>query len=110
MRHGKGNFIDRKGDKYIGSWTGDRMHGLGMYIYESGDKYEGEWKNDQKHGYGIFSNPENNERYQGEFKHGYKDGAGEYTFANLDKYNVRQFFFFWLKIGVGGLAGWQKRG
>ena len=105
-RHGKGTYLWKDGDKYIGTyynddpsygtyefsgkWTGDKyignfknwkMHGQGSYYFKDGRKYVGEWKNDNKHGQGTYTWT-NGDKYVGQWKDGKENGQGIKTFKN----------------------------
>lgn len=75
---GEGTLKSSNGDKYVGSWRGEKMHGTGTYYYGDGDKYEGEWQNDKRHGVGRVEycgeNGEVQESYDGDWKFGQMHG------------------------------------
>ena len=42
-RNGKGNFVGRHGDRYVGEWKDDKKHGKGQWRSRYGDAYIGEY-------------------------------------------------------------------
>lgn len=46
---GKGVYIWKNGDKYVGEWEHDKKHGKGVFVFSNGRKKEGYWQNDFKH-------------------------------------------------------------
>ena len=85
-RHGKGVFFYKSGNRYEGEWKDDRRHGLGtLYILEHEESklrvsYSGNWVNDKPSGMGVFYN-EKGECYNGEWKHGMRHGKGRQTYG-----------------------------
>ena len=102
--NGKGIFIDKNKNKYIGDFINMKRWGKGKWstnniIYEgefynnkihgkgkikfikSGIEYIGTFKNDQIDGYGTFKWV-NGDIYEGEVKNGKMDGKGKYKYSN----------------------------
>ena len=102
--NGKGIFLDRKKNKYIGDFVNSKRWGKGKWvtnkiIYEgdfnnnqidgngkikflkSGIEYIGSFKNGTINGYGIFKWI-NGDKYEGEVKNGKMDGKGKYIYNN----------------------------
>ena len=48
--HGKGKFIYKSGDKYIGEYRNNKMWGKGTYYFSNGTIYEGEWVDNAREG------------------------------------------------------------
>ena len=108
QRHGKGEFLYKNGDSYIGdwafnnisgkgickwingdtyngSWVDNQIHGLGTFKYIDGSIFEGNWIKDQKQGHGKFIYS-NNELYEGNFCYNVKWGKGIMYYNNGEKY------------------------
>ena len=63
--HGKGKYIEFKGDSYNGFFQYGKKHGEGKYIYSDGCFYEGNFENNEINGYGEF-HWNNGNYYKGE--------------------------------------------
>ena len=60
-------------------------HGKGTYFYRKGERYEGEWKQYFRDGEGILWGA-NNSQYVGTFKGDKKHGPGSITLADGTRY------------------------
>lgn len=102
--HGKGKYIEFKGDIYEGFFSFGKKHGEGKYIYSDGCTYEGNFENDEMDGQGEF-NWTNGNNYRGEFSKGIFHGNGILKWRNGNIYNgefKKGFFhgngmFYWKK-------------
>lgn len=79
--NGKGRFIYKNGDKYIGEFKNSLPHGRGAYYNKDGSMYKGPFVNGKRQGYGTFT-WKNGDKYIGEYKNNMKHGEGIYTYAN----------------------------
>jgi hypothetical protein len=52
-KHGIGKLLLPSGDKYHGSFAGDKFEGEGSYFFASGDVYSGGWKGGERSGEGT---------------------------------------------------------
>lgn len=84
LRHGKGLYLYKNGDKYDGEWYYNCRHGKGLLTCSNGDTYDGEWENDVFHGTGTYVTE--TYKYIGEFETGFKSGKGIITYKNGDIY------------------------
>ena len=84
-RHGKGLFIWKDGETYLGYWVNDKREGEGTNTYANGNTYQGYYKNGKKDGFGIYK-WKNGDLYSGSWKNDMKEGKGLYKFANGDIY------------------------
>jgi hypothetical protein len=82
---GKGVYLTRDGNKYIGKFKNGQINGDGKWISRHGDSYRGQFVNGRSEGNGklILSN---GEAYIGGFVKGKFHGKGKYTFTNGDDY------------------------
>ena len=53
MNGERSTVYNEAGERYKGSWKGNKRHGKGVFFYKSGNRYEGEWKDDRRHGLGT---------------------------------------------------------
>ena len=74
--HGKGKFIYKSGDKYIGEYRNNKMWGKGTYYFSDGTIYEGEWVDNAREGHGKVSYPDGS-YYEGEWKNNQRNGYGK---------------------------------
>lgn len=44
-RHGKGAYVYKNNDKYVGDWENDVFEGVGIYLFDNGDYYYGDLSN-----------------------------------------------------------------
>ncbi|BDS10989.1 caspase family protein [Aureispira anguillae] len=79
--NGKGRFIYKNGDKYIGEFKNAVPHGRGAYYNKDGSLYKGPFVNGKRQGYGTFIWT-NGEKYIGEYKNNMRHGEGIYTFSD----------------------------
>lgn len=54
LKHGKGTYYWKSGNRYTGDWVNDKATGKGIYYSHEGWRYEGEFLNAQFHGKGIY--------------------------------------------------------
>ena len=86
IRHGKGLFIWKDGETYLGYWANDKREGDGTNTYANGNTYQGNYKNGKKEGFGEYR-WKNGDFYSGYWKNDMKEGKGIYKFANGDIYD-----------------------
>ena len=86
IRHGKGLFIWKDGETYLGYWANDKREGEGTNTYANGNTYQGNYKNGKKEGLGEYR-WKNGDFYSGYWKNDMKEGKGIYKFANGDIYD-----------------------
>ena len=86
IRHGKGLFIWKDGETYLGYWANDKREGEGTNTYANGNTYQGNYKNGKKEGLGEYR-WKNGDFYSGYWKNDMKEGKGIYKFANGDVYD-----------------------
>ncbi|MGH1338911.1 MAG: caspase family protein [Aureispira sp.] len=79
--NGKGRFIYKNGDKYIGEFKNSVPHGRGAYYGKNGSVYKGPFVNGKRQGYGTFIWAAG-EKYIGEYKNNMRHGEGIYTFKD----------------------------
>ena len=101
--HGKGKYIETKGNSYEGYFLYGQKNGEGKYKYSDGCIYEGNFENNEMNGYGEFYWNDGNcykgefskgifywkneeEYYKGEYINNNKNGKGLYKFKNGDLY------------------------
>jgi hypothetical protein len=91
--HGRGVLSFPENDilnrtSYDGEWKENALSGKGTFIWKTGQKYVGEWLNDTRHGYGVLTFAEDATAlsYDGEWKEGEKSGKGTFTWKNGQKY------------------------
>ena len=75
-QHGKGKFIYKNGDKYIGEYRNNKMWGKGTYYFSDGTIYEGEWVDNAREGHGKMTDPDGS-YYEGEWKNNQRNGYGK---------------------------------
>lgn len=100
--HGKGKYIEFKGNIYEGYFTCGEKNGNGKCIFSDGCTYEGDFENNEMNGKGEF-NWTNGICYKGEFYKGIFHGNGLLRWRNGNVYNgefKKGFFcgkgiFFW---------------
>lgn len=80
-QNGKGRFIYKNGDKYIGEFKNSIPHGRGVYYNKDGSMYRGPFVNGRRQGYGTFTWP-NGDKYIGEYRNNMRHGEGIYTFSD----------------------------
>lgn len=78
-KNGKGRFVYKNGDKYIGEFENSVPHGRGAYYGKNGSVYKGPFINGKRQGYGTFIWA-TGEQYIGEYKNNVRHGEGIYTF------------------------------
>ena len=54
LKHGVGQIVYERGDKYKGHFKNDLRHGLGICMFTNGSVYKGEWRDGKPSGPGIF--------------------------------------------------------
>lgn len=91
MREGYGVQLYRNGDKYEGSWAGDKWDGRGTQWRMGPGRalvkvYEGEFQAGQYHGLGRLYGRDGSV-YEGSFTHGQRSGQGVQRLASGDTYN-----------------------
>ncbi|MCH2043673.1 MAG: caspase family protein [Saprospiraceae bacterium] len=79
--NGKGRYVYKNGDKYIGEFKDNKRHGRGNYYYTSGNIYKGQFSDNNRHGYGTYT-WKNGDTYIGEYKDNKRHGEGTYYFVN----------------------------
>ena len=85
--NGKGIFINKEGDKYIGDFIDSRkffnnqMNGFGIFKWNNGDSYEGEMINGKMHGNGKYKY-NNGLIYEGKYSNGTKNGHGKLIYPD----------------------------
>lgn len=79
--NGKGRFVYKNGDKYIGEFKNSVPHGRGAYYGVNGSVYKGPFVNGKRQGYGTFIWA-TGEKYIGEYKNNVRHGEGIYTFKD----------------------------
>jgi hypothetical protein len=79
--NGKGRFIYKNGDKYIGEFQNAVPHGRGAYYGANGSVYKGPFVNGKRQGYGTFIWA-TGEQYIGEYKNNVRHGEGVYTYKD----------------------------
>lgn len=79
--NGKGRFLYKNGDKYIGEFKNAVPHGRGAYYGKNGSVYKGPFVNGKRQGYGTFIWA-TGEKYIGEYKNNMRHGEGIYTFKD----------------------------
>ena len=104
-RHGRGLFIWKDSETYLGYWANDKRDGDGTNTYANGNTYQGHYKNGKKEGYGVYK-WKNGDIYSGYWKNDMKDGKGLYKFANGDVYDG---MFKNDKINGKGLYTWANK-
>ena len=91
VREGYGVQLYRNGDKYEGSWAGDKWDGRGTQWRVGPGRalvkvYEGEFRAGQYHGLGRLYGRDGSV-YEGSFTHGQRSGQGVQRLASGDTYN-----------------------
>lgn len=79
--NGKGRFVYKNGDKYIGEFKNAVPHGRGAYYGVNGSVYKGPFVHGKRQGYGTFIWA-TGEKYIGEYKNNVRHGEGIYTFKD----------------------------
>lgn len=84
MRHGKGSYTDKKGNKVSGTWENGKITTAKIVTqYADGKVYEGEHdETGNPHGQGVLKDSDGVRSYQGTFDHGALSGHGSYTDEN----------------------------
>lgn len=85
LKQGHGVYVWDNGDRYEGTFAGDRPDGKGAYKFANGDAYEGEVKQGVIVGRGIYV-ARNGDTFEGPFTNGKLDGVGVYRFSSGDRY------------------------
>ncbi len=95
FRHGHGIMSYAENDEwnrisYDGEWKEGKITGKGTFIWKNGEKYVGEWLNNLRHGHGVETYPENDSinriSYDGEWKGDMRSGQGTLTWKSGEKY------------------------
>ena len=85
LRSGEGKLVFTTGDYYIGQFQDDTFNGKGKFQFQSGEIYQGEWLDGKSHGHGTyFFN--NGNRYEGAFKNGMMHGQGTFHYEDGSRY------------------------
>jgi hypothetical protein len=85
VKQGHGVYVWDNGDRYEGTFAGDRPDGKGTYKFSNGDSYDGEVKQGVIAGRGIYV-ARNGDTFEGPFTNGKLEGVGVYRFASGDRY------------------------
>ena len=85
LKQGHGLYTWESGDRYEGTFAGDRPDGKGTYKFFNGDSYEGEVKQGVIAGRGVYV-ARNGDTFEGPFVNGKLEGVGVYKFATGDRY------------------------
>ena len=96
LKHGKGTFYHKNGDKFEGIFAENLRSGYGIMKYQNGDKYEGDWKSDQKNGFGIYLNNKENTIYTGYWMNDQKEGPGYFRFNQSNHRNDKLYVAEWV--------------
>ena len=83
--NGKGVYVTKDGNKYIGKFRDGQINGEGRWVSRHGDSYRGSFVNGKSEGKGKLSLA-NGESYIGDFVNGKFHGKGKYSFKNGDDY------------------------
>ena len=75
---------------YEGEFVNDKYDGKGKYIWKNEEYYIGEWSKGERNGKGTDYYKDNKIRYEGDFLNGKYHGNGKYTLEN-DEYYIGQF-------------------
>ena len=102
MNGERSTVYNEAGERYKGSWKGNKRHGKGVFFYKSGNRYEGEWKDDRRHGLGtlyILEHEESKLRvsYSGNWVNDKPSGMG--VFYNEKGECVQRFEHFAVQVG-----------
>jgi hypothetical protein len=86
LKNGKGVYVKKNGNKFIGSWENDDLIGEVEIFYQEdggmkGTQYKGNFKNGFANGFGMFIFP-NKEKYIGEIKDSKPHGDGIWIFKS----------------------------
>ncbi|MFT6335134.1 MAG: hypothetical protein ACI86M_000040 [Saprospiraceae bacterium] len=83
--NGKGVYITKGGNKYIGEFKNGQINGEGKWVSRYGDSYRGQFVKGRSEGKGKLT-LSNGESYIGGFVNGRFHGSGKYAFKNGDDY------------------------
>ncbi len=83
--NGKGVYITKDGNKYIGKFKNGQINGQGKWFSRHGDSYKGQFVKGRSQGKGKLT-LSNGESYIGDFVNGKFHGKGKYAFKNGDDY------------------------
>lgn len=81
LKHGKGTFVFKNGDKYTGDFDSGLFHGKGTYVWADGTTYTGDYVSDKRTGKGTMT-WSNGNTYTGDFVEDKIQGKGTYTWAD----------------------------
>merc|ERR1719424_2613097 len=82
MKQGAGYLVLPDGERFEGTFRGNKFHGTGTWHGPKGENvYEGEWHFNQKDGKGVLTSPING-TYKGEWVKNNKHGQGEWNSAS----------------------------
>jgi hypothetical protein len=81
-QNGNGTYVQKNGDKYVGTFKLGKYDGQGTYTFAAGHEYIGEFKNGKYHGQGNFKNASDGSKYVGGFAYGKYHGVGTMYFAD----------------------------
>ena len=84
--HGRGRYIYRSGEYYIGEYNKGSKNGEGT-LYRYGDRYEGEWKGNCYYGQGTLYT-EDGDKYTGIWDD-WNKGQGEINYKDGTRYTGR---------------------
>lgn len=97
--HGKGELIQKDGNRYIGDFAADSRTGQGKYFMKNGDVYEGEFVENEMKGKGFLKTSEI--EYRGDFKEGKPNGRGVLLYGDDLKLKHEGYFKHGVKHGKG---------
>ena len=83
--NGKGTYIWKNGDEYVGDWVNGQRTGQGTFIWSNGRKYVGDWVDDKRNGKGTLTWTVG-DKYEGDWVDGKLNGKGTYFWKNGDEY------------------------
>ena len=83
--HGRGRYITKSGDEYVGTFENGVFHGNGVYYAVDGDVYRGQWRKGKKHGQGIMEY-KNGNIYEGRWANGLRHGKGVLQYRSGSRY------------------------
>lgn len=86
QKHGKGVFVDERGNVFEGEFRNDKINGRGKYTTTEGTVYDGAWVDDLQEGGGKETWPDGS-FYVGDYKQGLKQGKGFYKWEDGSEFN-----------------------
>lgn len=97
--HGKGELIQKDGNRYVGDFAADARTGQGVYYLKNGDVYEGDFVLNEMKGRGLLKTEEI--EYRGDFKEGKPHGRGTMMYGEDLKLKHEGYFKHGVKHGKG---------